>query len=105
MANPRSYQQHVHTVHELEKFGANWTPNRPLTINCLQCDKKFADQEALNQHQISKHSSINMDELAKELPDVFDQRQLDKGDKGGLLGSDYEYVACQVCGQSCSLRC
>ena len=94
MANPRSYHQHVHTVHELKKFGSDWTPNRAKTLSCLQCEKKFADKEALEQHQINKHTSIS----PAELPDVFDDRQLGSTE---YSANDYEYIPCGVCGQSC----
>ncbi|KAJ3369032.1 hypothetical protein HDU91_000143 [Kappamyces sp. JEL0680] len=93
MANPRAWHQHVHTVHELQKFGQDWTPDRPKTLTCPDCPKRFADQEALFQHKTNKHTSIN----PADLPSSIDAQ---KGLSATQTG-DYEYVPCPVCGQSC----
>jgi hypothetical protein len=93
MANPRSYHQHVHTVHELKKFGVDWVPDRPRTLPCPRpgCQKWLVDQEALFQHQVNKHTTINPSDLPSS-PDA--QRDIQSS------GADYEYIPCLVCGQS-----
>ncbi|KAJ3315896.1 hypothetical protein HDV04_000103 [Boothiomyces sp. JEL0838] len=94
LTSPRAYHQHVHMVHELQQFGENWVPNRPKTVKCAVsgCDKSFADDEALKQHLINKHTQIDTSELP-ESPDA--KYSTTKND------SDYDYVPCEVCGQSC----
>ncbi|KAJ3276722.1 hypothetical protein HDV01_002775 [Terramyces sp. JEL0728] len=94
LTSPRAYHQHVHMVHELQQFGENWVPNRPRNIKCsvTGCDKAFAEDVALKQHLISKHTQIDVMELP-ESPDA--KYSTTKND------SDYDYVPCEVCGQSC----
>ena len=97
LSNPRSYNQHVHTVHELCKFGKDWAPDRPKNLACPKegCSKMFADAEALQQHQINKHSSIS----ASELPDALHSQD---GDASHIQAEEeYGYFACHICGQAC----
>lgn len=96
LSNSRGYLQHVHTVHVLEKFGKDWSPNRPKCLDCPfdGCSKQFTDKEALFQHTTNKHTSISVGE---ELPDSHDA----KHGKSVAENNDYDYYPCPVCGQSC----
>jgi uncharacterized C2H2 Zn-finger protein len=86
----RGYQQHVHMVHVLKKFG-DWKPDRVKEIQCSQCEKLFADTDALMQHEINKHTVIE----ASDLPEMFQSVLSVNGEE------EYQYYACPVCGQSC----
>jgi Zn finger protein HypA/HybF involved in hydrogenase expression len=86
----RGYQQHVHMVHILKKFG-DWKPDRPKEMQCKQCEKRFADADALAQHEINKHTSVDV----AELPELFQTVLNVKGEE------EYQYYPCPVCGQSC----
>jgi hypothetical protein len=88
LTSVRAYQQHVHMVHILQKFG-DWKPDRPRTISCIHCGKKFADNESAEQHTINKHTFIQKDEI----PNVEDNAVQND--------HQYEYYPCEVCGQSC----
>jgi hypothetical protein len=90
---PRAYRQHVHTVHELQKFGSDWAPNREKTFKCF-CEKMFADQEALYQHKVNKHTKLELKDLGLESGHKLSD------DLGDERDSEYNYIPCTVCGQS-----
>ncbi|KAJ3148059.1 hypothetical protein HDU89_004904 [Geranomyces variabilis] len=95
----RGYTQHVHMVHTLLKFGADWTPVRDRTLQCTRegCEKIFADEQDRWQHDINKHTTVT----SAELPSAVDQ--LSGSGAGGervAAADDYDYVPCDVCGQA-----
>jgi hypothetical protein len=85
------YIQHFHMVHELEKYGKDWKPIRPPALECQSCGRKFVDQESLWQHETSKHIEIDLKPV-NDLSCDFKDLELD---------DHYDFVACDVCGQSC----
>merc|ERR1719362_676446 len=48
---------HVRQVHELQKYGKNWTPvpSADSSLKCAECGRLFRDAEALFQHTVAKH--------------------------------------------------
>ena len=94
MMTPRAYRQHVHTVHELQKFGSDWAPDRPKTVKC-DCGKLVADQEALYQHKVNKHTKLDLKDLGLESPSKSATGIHKDGED-----SEYDYIPCTVCGQS-----
>lgn len=52
----RGVRTHTRQVHELMKYGEGWSADRPKTLACPGCERKFHDPEALWQHRVSKHS-------------------------------------------------
>ncbi|KAI9098911.1 hypothetical protein DFS34DRAFT_94739 [Phlyctochytrium arcticum] len=99
LTSPRAWSQHVHMVHTLQKFGTDWTPARAKDFKCtaVGCEKSFAGQDALWQHEINKHTAIT----SEELPGAVDQLTgSNSGDATTTSGDDYDYIPCDVCGQA-----
>eukprot|EP00123_Amoebidium_parasiticum_P008505 comp18854_c1_seq1/m.20892 comp18854_c1_seq1/g.20892 ORF comp18854_c1_seq1/g.20892 comp18854_c1_seq1/m.20892 type:complete len:467 (-) comp18854_c1_seq1:378-1778(-) len=83
----RGVQIHTRQVHELKKYGEDWKPEMPRTIPCPKCqDELFADDTALWQHTVARHSGDDVMKPQKPITDA-----LKPDEDGGVL--------CNVCGQ------
>ncbi|KAI8897373.1 hypothetical protein BC833DRAFT_527182 [Globomyces pollinis-pini] len=94
LSSARAYHQHVHAIHEVLEYGSDWQ-NRPKTFICEKCGKGFRDEEAIWQHSINRHTTIQPNELPTT-PDA-----LYANETSNTNDADYAYYPCEVCGQSC----
>ena len=94
--SPRAYSQHKHNVHVLKKYGDDWRPEKPKTLQCPSCPKMFASLDDLAQHETNKHSSIS----ASDLPNLQHLSLYEAADEQNFPDSDYDYEPCSVCGQA-----
>ncbi|KAJ3152720.1 hypothetical protein HDU86_005475 [Geranomyces michiganensis] len=97
LESARAFTTHVHMVHTLQKFGANWAPIRDRTLQCPHegCDKIFADEQDRWQHNINKHTTVT----SAELPGAVDQLSgSGVGGEGIAAADDYDYVPCDTKG-------
>eukprot|EP00730_Choanoeca_flexa_P015311 TRINITY_DN7005_c0_g1_i2.p1 TRINITY_DN7005_c0_g1~~TRINITY_DN7005_c0_g1_i2.p1 ORF type:complete len:474 (+),score=80.45 TRINITY_DN7005_c0_g1_i2:2-1423(+) len=86
----RGRKTHVRQVHELKQYGDDWQPQRERKYKCNACRKKFADQEALWQHQISKHSQAPHVKPQGAITDELEQ----------LTQASTHWIPCPVCAQA-----
>eukprot|EP00039_Didymoeca_costata_P016129 m.284047 g.284047 ORF g.284047 m.284047 type:complete len:370 (+) comp16339_c3_seq12:1403-2512(+) len=89
----RGLQTHTRQVHELKKYGTDWTPDRDEKLECKYCHRTYRDQQALWQHTVSKHGTYEISgpsagPLEEELERL---RKLD---------INPEFIPCDICGQA-----
>ncbi|KAJ1566858.1 hypothetical protein HK405_008135 [Cladochytrium tenue] len=130
LGSSRAYLQHVLQVHIYKQFGADWTPTRPRLLPCRGsplspseeasghtptsgCGKLFKSEGDRWQHEVARHSSVD-EEAAAAAAAVAARTTLlaldgdgdgedsagEAPDYLGVHSADYEYVPCDVCGQS-----
>lgn len=91
LLSERGLKNHIHMTHVLKKFGEDWQNNPEKKEQCSKCPKKFRYKADLDDHTISKHTSIDKDELP-DLKKLMIDNDLEKIDEQG------DYIPCLVCG-------
>ncbi|KAI8826223.1 uncharacterized protein EV422DRAFT_515823 [Fimicolochytrium jonesii] len=113
----RGYTQHVHMVHTLQKFGADWSPDKDAAkkYKCEKdgCERLFATGDARRQHWVNRHTTVGREELPVQVgnlepnprpsqmlphPPADDAVTADTIDT--TPAADYDYTPCPICGQA-----
>ncbi|TPX47582.1 hypothetical protein SeMB42_g02098 [Synchytrium endobioticum] len=118
LRSDRGLRSHVHAVHELQLYGDSWAPDAPRMLNCSDCDRAFAREADLRQHQINKHTTVDLAELG--LNSMSTNNSFDHTHSNGSspisnhptdqkaqsttidsqVDSNHDYDPCKVCGQA-----
>ncbi|KAJ3411019.1 hypothetical protein HDV05_002884 [Chytridiales sp. JEL 0842] len=98
LTSPRAYTQHVHMVHTLQKFGADWKPDLEPSVPCgvSGCEKVFVSDDAAWQHRVNRHSIVKPSEVQSCGVDLASGASTEEETGKG----EYDYYPCSTCGQA-----